>query len=336
MSSFSSLEIRQLVIGYAVRRGEASFQRSSLAFTACRGEITALTGPNGSGKSTLLRTIAGLQKPLGGEVLLDGRPMAGITRRELARTISFVSTEHAAPPAMTVADMVASGRYPYTNWRGTAAEEDRRKVSESLANTGLTPLAFRPVSRLSDGEYQRVLIARALAQDTPFILLDEPTAFLDINNKFAVFHLLKQLAAGQNKTIVLSTHDLEIALREMDKLWIMTSGVVREGAPEDAILNGWLELLSGHPQVGFDPGQGRFRFERPPEGKVMLRGEGLPLEWTRRAFERKGYTAGNTGDAALSVVVRDERPSGKLVWDMTRAGETRRFSSVHGLMRALG
>ncbi len=330
----NALIINNLTIGYPSGKGETPFRREFINFSARQGEMVALIGPNGTGKSTLLRTMAGLLRTLDGTILLDGRPLGDFSRKELARTLSFVATGYVEISHMTTAEMVAFGRYPYTNWRGTLSDRDRRKVLESMEHTGLLPLAQRQVSQLSDGERQRVLIARALAQDTPFILLDEPTAFLDVNNKYEVFHLLHQLAHIHRKIILLSTHDLEIALREMDKLWILTPEGSLEGAPEDAVLNGWLRMLFNNPRMDFDPKEGSFRFVRETAGIASLEGDEPTLLWTRRALERRGFSIGDKSMASLHVRIQSG-DTGHPFWLMNKNNLETRFTSIHGLMEAL-
>lgn len=188
-----------------------------------RGELTGLVGRNGTGKSTLLRAIAGLHKPLAGRILIDGRPL----RRLDARLIAFVSTEKVSVDNLRVADVVGLGRAPYTDWLGTLTDDDRGYVDRALHLVGMQAFADQPLQRLSDGERQRVMIARALAQQTPIILLDEPTAFLDLPNKYEICLLLRTLAHDQGRTILFSTHDLGLALEFCDTLAILQQGTLR-------------------------------------------------------------------------------------------------------------
>jgi iron complex transport system ATP-binding protein len=258
-------------------------------FSAATGEMVALIGRNGIGKSTLLRTLAGFQPWFAGEIEISKRNLKNIGAKEIARIMSFVSTENIRVPNLSVFDLVAYGRFPYTNWIGMLSEKDKSVVHKAIEKVGLYGFENRPVSQISDGERQRAVIARALAQDTPVIILDEPTAYLDVSNKYEIFHLLQVLANEKKKTIVLSSHDLNIALREVDKLWIITEKDNYEGAPEDAVLKGWLNQLFKNEHVGFDAGEGEFFFKKRFKAKVKVDGEGLPLTWTLRALNRKGY-----------------------------------------------
>jgi len=328
----TAIRIDNLQIGYHSVSGEIPFTRKTNGFSVCEGEMVALIGPNGIGKSTLLRTLAGFQKPLSGDILISGWPISRFTPKELARKISFVSTENIRIANMRVADLVAYGRFPYTNWMGHLLPEDKRRVREAIQMVGLQHLAQKPVTRLSDGERQRSVIARALAQDTPLMILDEPTAFLDVSNKYGIFHLLHNLARQHNKTVILSTHDLNIALREMDKLWIMLENETIEGAPEDAVLHGWLNRLFKDDNIGFDAVEGDFFFRKEHAGYALVRGEGLPYRMTVRALERKGYQIIRKGDPDITVTVLPDLSGQNLSWKLTKGNETSCFESIHSLM----
>lgn len=185
------------------------------------GELTALLGRNGAGKSTLMRTLAGFQPPISGSVEIDGRPLYEFKGRELARTISVVLTEKPILDNMDAEALIGLGRAPYTGFWGGLGEEDRRAVDRAISLVGIEELRHREVQGLSDGERQKVMIAKALAQDTPVIFLDEPTAFLDYPSKVELMTLLGQLAREEEKTIFVSTHDLEVALRLSDRFWML-------------------------------------------------------------------------------------------------------------------
>lgn len=326
-----AIKINGLKVGYAGTHGEPGFSRESIDFSACGGEMIALIGPNGIGKSTVLRTMAGFQKSWEGEILYHGKEVSRFLPAELARMLSFVSTESVHTANMRVADLVAYGRFPYTGWLGTLSSADREKVADALENVGLTRFSRRMVTQLSDGERQRALIARALAQDTPFILLDEPTAFLDVNNKYEIFHLLHRLTRQHKKTIILSTHDLNIALREMDKFWILLENETLEGAPEDAVLSGWLDRLFASGNVAFDTHSGDFYFQKEHAGTASVEGEEPAYSWTIRALERKGYFFTTRKDAHLKIVIRNGRENGKLIWHAENENSKWEVSSIYEL-----
>lgn len=213
-------ELRSLAIGY--RKGKhVHTVASDLNATLCGGTLVCLVGRNGVGKSTLLRTLAFFQEPLAGEIILDGHPLRSYTSQTLAETVSVVLTERGDLDNLTVGDVVGLGRTPYTDFLGTLRDEDHRQVAAAIETVGLTPLATRSMACLSDGERQKVMIAKALAQQTPVIILDEPTAFLDYPSKAAIFNLLRRLAHEHDKLILLSTHDLDVAYRIADDIWLM-------------------------------------------------------------------------------------------------------------------
>ena len=189
--------------------------------TFTRGTLNALVGRNGAGKSSLLRILAAIDSPNSGEVVVGGKPLHTIAAEERAKIISFVSTQRVRVANLRCWDVVATGRAPYTNWIGSISKEDTEIIYQSLAAVGMESFADRAIDTLSDGEFQRVMIARALAQQTPVILLDEPTAFLDIPTRFEICRLLADLAHNQGKTIIFSTHDIDAALAVCDAVAIM-------------------------------------------------------------------------------------------------------------------
>ena len=209
------LELRNLSAGY---RGKALL--SGLDITAGRGEMTALIGRNGCGKSTLIRTISGVLEAVSGEIFHDGIPVSGKSRLERARTMSYVGTGRPRAPYLKCREAVAMGRAPWTGWTGHLGEEDRKMVDKALLLTGMQGYSEREMDGLSDGECQKIMIARALAQDTPVMLLDEPTAFLDVPGKHQTMSILRRLATGEGKTILFSTHDVELAMSAADRVWI--------------------------------------------------------------------------------------------------------------------
>ena len=184
------------------------------------GTLIAVLGKNGSGKSTLIRAIAGIAPPLSGKILIAGKDISGMSRSETARKVSFVGTERVNIPGLLCRDVVSMGRAPWTGWTGHLGEEDRKMVDKALLLTGMQGYSERDMDGLSDGECQKIMIARALAQDTPVMLLDEPTAFLDVPGKHQTMSILRRLATGEGKTILFSTHDVELAMSAADRVWI--------------------------------------------------------------------------------------------------------------------
>jgi len=218
--------------------------QQDLNLSLSEGEMVCLIGPNGCGKSTLIRSIAGLQPCLAGEVYIGGKAISGQNNKERALLISLVLTDRVEGGNLTVFDIVAMGRYPYTNWLGGLSESDRQLVWEALEQVHLTAFAKRYLNELSDGERQRAMIAKALVQDTPLIILDEPTAHLDLPNRVEIMLLLRNLAKRTQKSILLSTHELDLALQTADTVWLMEQHKgVTVGTPGDVALNGMFQQL---------------------------------------------------------------------------------------------
>lgn len=216
------------------------------------GRMVALLGRNGTGKSTLLRAMAKLGDVAEGEILVDGKSIADIDIRQFARLVAFVNTERVDVEALSAYDLVAIGRSPYTDWLGRLTDDDRVVIERSMRVTGVEHLAERMVETLSDGECQRVMIARALAQDTPVILLDEPTAFLDLPNRYELCTLLSRLAHDEGKLILFSTHELDIALSLADSIALVDSPQLVHLSTQAMIESGSLERLFNSDLVGFD------------------------------------------------------------------------------------
>lgn len=204
------------------------------------GELVCLLGPNGAGKSTLLRTLAGLHPPLSGDVLLAGETLHRLSRRETARRIALVLTGAERPPAMTGRELVALGRLPYTDWLHRLSDADERVVDEALQHTHSETLADRQVTELSDGERQRLMVARALAQQPAVLMLDEPTAFLDLQHRVELMALLARLSHETQLAVIASTHDLDLALRFADRLWVLHAGALHAGPPKRLRADGTL------------------------------------------------------------------------------------------------
>lgn len=212
------LQATQLSIGY----GAAQVVFGGISFTAATGDMVALLGVNGIGKSTLLRTLTGLQRSVGGMVTIAGKELSSIPAQERARLISIVLTERLLVDNILVHEFIALGRMPYTNWLGQLTNADQQEVAHIIDVMKLGKLQHKLFNELSDGEKQKVLIARALCQQTPVVILDEPTAFLDFRSKKEILELLADVTRQLNKIVILSTHDVEAALQHCNKCWVMT------------------------------------------------------------------------------------------------------------------
>lgn len=328
------ISAENLSIGYPDKGGNGKIVKKDICLSALKGELIAVIGGNGVGKSTLLRTLAGFQPFLAGKILIKGTGLNHFKEKELARIMSFVSTEIIRVSNLTVFDLVALGRYPHTNWSGRLTDEDRNKVDEAIRMVGLNGYENRPVNLISDGERQKTMIARTLAQDTDIILLDEPTAFLDLSNKYEIVHILQRLAYERGKTILFSTHDLTTAIAECDRIWLMLEDRVKEGAPEDLILNGSFSSLFNNKNLFFDTEKGDFRIVKHTVNQVVLKGEGTLYNWTAKALERTGYEiiTGSGSDIANPGLEIEISLSG---WSIRDNGSELKFDSLYDLCRHL-
>lgn len=282
------LSFESLLIGYS-SGGYKNVLLPPLNASALKGELIAVVGQNGVGKSTLLRTITSLQQSLGGEIYINKKRINSYSRQELAQTIGYISTEPVRVNNMTVYDLVSLGRFPHTNWIGKINSKDHEIIMDSIKKSGMQKFSGRYINELSDGERQRAMIARVLAQDTAILVMDEPTAFLDIRSKFEIVHLLQDLSRAKDKTVIFSTHDLHIAISESDKIWLTLEDSFKEGAPEDLIIEGSFEKLFKEFSTRFNPSDGSFSFMTPLRGKIIIEGTGIEKYWTEKAMNRAGY-----------------------------------------------
>lgn len=248
------IALHHVSIGYGENR-----LLNEVAASFHRGELTALVGRNGSGKSTLLRALAHLEEPLGGEILLDGKAQGSLSARALAEAVSFVTTERVRIAGINAREVVALGRAPYTNWLGRLSDRDQAVVERSLDLVGMQAFAERALESLSDGECQRIMIARALAQETPAILLDEPTSFLDLPNRYELCSLLSRLAHEEQKCILFSTHELDIALSLADRIALIDRPDLRLLPTHEMAQSGHLERLFSNASVRIDATDGVVR-----------------------------------------------------------------------------
>ena len=287
----TTIRLRDLSIGYPDKHNTKRVAEH-LNASIHSGELTCLLGTNGVGKSTLLRTLSAFQPPLGGTIDLLDRPLSTYDDRQLATVIGVVLTEKSDIRNMTVEELVGLGRSPYTGFWGTLKESDRRIVHEAIARVRIEPLTQRMVHTLSDGERQKVMIAKALAQETPIIFLDEPTAFLDFPSKVEVMQLLHNLTHTLQKTVFMSTHDLELALQISDKIWLMDrANGIAIGTPEDLSLEGKLSSFFSRKGITYDTETGFFRIDTDYRREIHLQGHGSRYAMVRKALQRNGIRA---------------------------------------------
>lgn len=293
-SDLPALRTHQLTVGYQQGGHPVPIQHQ-LNVGLKPGELVALIGPNGSGKSTLLRTLAGFLSPLEGGYELLNRPRNTFTRKELAQTISVVLTELPHADKLTVTDLVASGRSPYTGFSGRLGGTDRRIIARAMDSTGINHLRTHYLNKLSDGERQRALIAKSLAQDTPIILLDEPAAFLDFPGRIRIMHLLRMLARDQGKAILITTHDIGLALQYADRLWMVSADKpLLAGIPEILALDGSLRQYFTGQEVDFDVNSGKFLLNTAPLLTIAVSAPEPLLFWLTHALNRHQISVTNS------------------------------------------
>ncbi|NLW71312.1 MAG: ABC transporter ATP-binding protein [Chloroflexi bacterium] len=329
------LQTSALAIGFKEGRDGVSTISQGLNLRLNPNELVCLVGPNGVGKSTLLRTLIGLQKPLSGEIRLLGQSLKQFTATQLAKSVSVVLTNPVSAGAMRVGELVALGRYPFTGLFDVLTRNDLDVVDQSLEIVGAMPLKNRYIDELSDGEKQRVMVARALAQEPHLLVLDEPTAFLDLPGRVSMLSLLKELAHKQKKAVLTSTHDLDLALHTADRIWLMNrNGEISEGSPEDLVLNGQFGKTFNQSNVTFNANTGSFNLGRPPHRSIELHASGINLIWTKRALQRAGYEVQPAGSGNEFIVEVDDstRP---VIWRLRYHGKSSEHTSIYSMLLSL-
>ncbi|MDR3653343.1 MAG: ABC transporter ATP-binding protein [Paludibacter sp.] len=298
------LTTENLSIGYS-KKGKVDVVQSELNLQLRAGELVCLIGPNGSGKSTLLRTLTGLQKPLLGKTLIDGKEISRLKQSEKALLIALVLTERVDIENATVYNLVSLGRHPHSNWWGNITEEEDAFIHEAIKLVHMDHKMHQNINELSDGERQRAMIAKALAQDTPIIMLDEPTAHLDLPNRVEIMLLLHRLAHKTGKAILLSTHELDLALQAADRIWLMSADKKVEcGVPEDLVFNGSFNRAFESKSYFFNAANGNFSMNYPMTKKVWVSGDKTRMYWTLRALARAGYMV--VYDAEVQILVTED------------------------------
>jgi iron complex transport system ATP-binding protein len=327
--------VENLTIGYHYPRRPEYVVARELNLVLRHGELACLLGPNGSGKSTFLRTVSGTLPSIAGRVFFRGRLLEHHSGRELSQFLSVVLTDRVDVGFLSCYALVALGRHPYTGWSGRISPDDDRIVRWALEAVGADQLVHRYVAELSDGERQKIMIARALAQEPELLLLDEPTAFLDVPRRVEIMQLLKKLAGETSKSILLSTHDLELALRSADRILLLSmEGRLLSGAPEDLVLSGAFEDTFHSEGVVFDREYGHFAITGTQRKSLTVHGRGLGLVWTKRALERVGYRVKDAAAAEKSVV-RVISGRGKTRWTTRIQNREQSQSSIEELIAHL-
>lgn len=321
------LQLKRISAGYVVGKHTTEIV-SDINLTLYSGQIVSLLGANGAGKSTLLRTVAGTQPPLKGTVAVDGQDLASISRKALSQLISVVTTDRTMAGGLTVAELVGLGRQPHTGFIGRLGDNDRAAVADAMHAVGISHKAECFVAELSDGERQKAMIARAVAQATPIILLDEPTSFLDVASRTDVLQLLHRLASESGKAILLSSHDVSLSLALSDRLWLLRNdGHITEGQTEDLILAGEMNHLFSNRNVAFDLSTGEFcaAMDSTKKGVSLNCSDSNLRHWLTNALRRNGYKV--TDNAAIKIIATS--PSDILV-------DSNHCDSIEAMLHALG
>lgn len=296
------LSTQDLTAGYYVGKKKSPIlERLNLTLNA--GELVCLLGANGIGKSTLLRTLSGVQTPLEGKISIAGKDMSQCSARQLSRLISIVYTDRALAGALTVQEVVSLGRHPYTGFFGRLDIDDKTIVWQAMEAVGITHLAQKHIATLSDGERQKTMIARALAQQTPIIILDEPTAFLDVASRIETMQLLHSLALNQNKAILLSSHDISQSLVLAHRLWLLRNDrTMIDGMTEELIMKGELEHLFANREIIFDYNIGDFLAKPTIIHQVSLHCENNTLKhWLSNALLRNNIGIAENKEIIISA-----------------------------------
>lgn len=294
-----------LCIGYRQGKQEKRVHEH-LSFQLYPGELTCLLGANGTGKSTLLRTLAASQPALSGELLVERKPLSAYSEKERSRTIGVVLTDKTQAGGLTVYELVALGRQPHTGFFGRLNKSDHAIIEEALVAVNISHKAQSYTAELSDGERQKVMIAKALVQKCPLILLDEPTAFLDVVSRIEIMTLLHRLAVEQNKAILLSTHDIEQALVLADKLWLLSKeNGLQCGVTEDMILSHRMDGLFSRNDIRFDYAHGVYYPKVDSHRNIIVEAsDEVLLHWTTNALNRHGYACCSDSVAETSSLPR--------------------------------
>ncbi|WP_025765324.1 ABC transporter ATP-binding protein [Dyadobacter tibetensis] len=335
-STAETLRTKNLAVGYQQGKAKApTLILEGLSLELPPGRLTCLLGPNGAGKSTLMRTLAGLQAPLSGSVMLGDTNILHEEPAYIARKMSMVLTDRIEASNMTGMELVALGRTPYTNWLGILTPTDKEMIDWALDVSGARPLAQRRIHQLSDGERQKILIARALAQDTDVIILDEPTAHLDLPNRLEMMQLLHELARKTQKAILISTHELDLALRMADNLWLIgPQNHFHVGLPEELVLNGAFEAAFSRSGLCFDNQTGNFLIGTSSlTHRVTASGTLLGLAWTERALRKQGIELSTVPANGQITILADDQNNWR--WRWQEAEDSTVFHSLGALIDRL-
>lgn len=313
-----ALHTTNLVVGYTKDKKDFPlFEELNLSLHS--GELVCFMGSNGIGKTTLIKTLAGLQKALQGSVKFPNN-----------QSVALVLTDRITSSLMTVYDLITYGRYPYLNWDISLSASDLEIIENAIKQVHLEDLVSKRLYELSDGQLQMAMLAKALAQNTPILFLDEPTAHLDLNNRVEIMNILRSLSRTTGKTILIATHELDLALQTADRIWLATPDrKILQGIPEDLVLDGTFDEVFRF--KGFDLKTGKVSHEAYRKVTIQLEGNGYEYLWTKNAFERNGYEVKPSAPIKVSVIQKDNKP----IWTILKDNEEGNFNTLAELLESL-
>ena len=322
------IQIRALAIGYN-ERGINKVLQENINLSISSGEIISIMGQNGVGKTTFIKTLTGLHKRISGSIYHQRRPIDKISKSALAKLVSVVLTEKPFAAHLSVIELIALGRYPYSNWLGRLSISDKQAIDRAISKTKIDYLANKKLYQLSDGQFQKVMIARALAQETDMIILDEPTAHLDLSNKIEIMLLLKSIA-GNGKGVLIASHDLQVSLQLSDRLWLFNfNRQVLEGCPEDLILRGDIDKTLFPVNNNINLSTGTVKRLDEHKGNILLQGDPSIVHWTAQALQRNGYAVNKDKPALISINCLDS------LWKLEDKDASISFNSIENLLTHL-
>ena len=322
------IHTQSLAIGY-IEGGTNKVLQENINLSLSTGEIISLMGQNGVGKTTFIKTLSGLHKGISGSVYYHDRLINEFSKSSLAKQISVVLTEKPFTAHLSVIELIALGRHPYSNWLGRLNTSDKQAIDLAMSQTNIDYLARKKLYQLSDGQFQKVMIARALAQETDLIILDEPTAHLDLSNKIEIMLLLKSIA-GSGKGVLIATHDLQVSLQLSDRLWLFNfNQPVLDGCPEDLILQGAIDQTLFPINNNIDLTTGTIKNLDEHKGNVLLQGDPTMVHWTAQALQRNGYAVNKDSPTSIIINCLD------YFWKLKSKDTSTSFDSIEDLLMHL-